>query len=208
LSKNDLIRSINLLSIALQLIPPRRQHDYWSALYDDWNLSVNWRLPPLYRPDDIEGIRFPSLSDMHKEYDVAFGASARPGADSREITGAEEDRSGGGFAALFGREDGGGTGSRGDFNHFKTELALGDFLEGDIHEGKLRIIRDEGTKALPKLADPLGNDVHENLGAMHNFEGVLNERMFHKEKRGTMAQSGKAETTYCGGHLGDGKLIF
>ena len=66
-----------------------------------------------------------------------------------------------------------------DFDHLEAELALGDFLERDIHEGQLRVIGDQGAKTLPKLADPLGNNVHENLGAMHDFEGILDERLFH-----------------------------
>jgi hypothetical protein len=130
---------------------------------------------------------------MHEEHPVAIGAGARAGASTCEIAGTEEDRSGGGgFAALFGREDGGRTGGGGDFNHFKTELALGDFLESDIHEGELRVIGDEGTKALAKLANALGNNVHEYLGAVDDFEGVLNEGVFHKEGREDNGANGES----------------
>jgi hypothetical protein len=85
----------------------------------------------------------------------------------------------GGLAALL---DGGGgrsTRSGGDFNHLVAQLALGDFLQRDIHERELRVERDKRTKALTKLADALGDNVDENLGALHGFKGILDERLFH-----------------------------
>ena len=67
---------------------------------------------------------------------------------------------------------------------FKVCLLLATSFQGDIqHEitstlGRMAYCK--ATKALPKLTDALGNNVDENLGALHGFEGILNERLFHK----------------------------
>ena len=45
---------------------------------------------------------------------------------------------------------------------------------------RLRIVGDQRTKTLAELADPLRNDVDENLRAVDDFEGVLDERLFHR----------------------------
>jgi len=72
------------------------------------------------------------------------------------------------------------TGSRRNFDHLEAQLALGYFLQRDVHKGQLRVERNEGTKSLAKLADALGNDIHENLGAVDDFKSVLDEGLFHK----------------------------
>ena len=82
-----------------------------------------------------------------------------------------------------------------NLDHFITELAFGNFLQRDIHERQLRIVGDERTKALAKLAYALGNNINQNLGALHGFEGILNEGLFHnintKSERDEIPSSGK-----------------
>jgi hypothetical protein len=39
-----------------------------------------------------------------------------------------------------------------NFEHLETELALGHFLQRDVHEGAARIDDDERAEALPELA--------------------------------------------------------
>jgi hypothetical protein len=97
----------------------------------------------------------------------------------------------------------------GDFDHFETELAFGDFLERDVHESELWVKRDKGAEALAKLADALGNDVNENLGTVHNLEGILDERLFHKNiTKVTEPNSCQVEKFDSGPQAGTNQAIF
>jgi hypothetical protein len=67
-----------------------------------------------------------------------------------------------------------------DFDHLETELALGHFLQSDIHESQAGIDDDERAETLPELANALGNDVDQNLRAVNDLKSVLNESLFHR----------------------------
>jgi hypothetical protein len=100
----------------------------------------------------------------------------------------------GGLPALLYWDGSGTTRGGRDFDHFITELAFGDFLQRDVHERQLGVKRNERTKALPELAHPLGYNVDQNLGALHGFEGILNEGLFHNSSpkgKGQIPSSGK-----------------
>jgi len=67
-----------------------------------------------------------------------------------------------------------------NFDHLEAQLAFGHFLQRDVHKRQFRIESNEGTKSLAKLADALGDNIDENLGAVDNFKSVLDEGLFHK----------------------------
>jgi hypothetical protein len=164
----------NMKDMNLQL--QSRQTEFVASLAQDDILSAAVA-PPVKAQDDRgevgrEGTRVPTLGKATLMERRCMGrTTARRAAATRSGVG-------GGFAGALG--DGGRDG--GDFDHFEAELAFGDFLEGDVHEGELGVEGDERSKSLAELADPLGDDVDENLGAVDDFEGVLDEGVFHRRE--------------------------
>jgi hypothetical protein len=68
-----------------------------------------------------------------------------------------------------------------DFEHLEAELALGDFLQRHVHEGRAGIDDDQRPKPLAQLAHPARHDVDQHLRAVTDFQGVLDEGLFHED---------------------------
>jgi hypothetical protein len=77
---------------------------------------------------------------------------------------------GAGLAGGFGGSFGGG-----GIEDLVAKFAVGDFVESDVHEGHTGADSDHGAVAEAELADPLRDDIDEDLGVGDLGEGAMDK---------------------------------